>query len=71
MPPKALLLLAATAVFLTGAYFFSLYALHGFSPDFWAINECFESGGRWNHKLRVCERMPGIYIPPDSPPAVE
>lgn len=57
LPPKALLMLVATAVLLVGGYFFTLYAIHGFSPDFLKINECVESGGRWNYKTRTCEQV--------------
>jgi len=55
MPPKAIVMLLATAVLVVAGYFFSLYAIHGFSPDFLQINKCVESGGRWNHKARRCE----------------
>jgi len=65
MPLKAIFLLAGTAVFLTAAYFFSLYAMHGFSPDFLKINACVEAGGRWNAKLRTCEKLPNLYSPPE------
>jgi hypothetical protein len=40
LPPKAMLMLLATAVLLVGGYFFTLYAIHGFSPDFLEINKC-------------------------------
>ena len=56
MPPKAILMLLGTALFLIVGYFFSLYAIHGFSPDFLEINKCVESGGRWNYKTRRCEQ---------------
>jgi hypothetical protein len=56
LPPKAMLMLLATAIILIGGYFFTLYAIHGFSPDFLAINQCVESGGRWNYKTRQCEQ---------------
>jgi hypothetical protein len=65
MPLKAILLLAGTAVLLTASYFFSLYATHGFSPDFLKIHDCVEAGGRWNDKLRTCEKLPSLYSPPD------
>jgi hypothetical protein len=65
MPLKAIVLLLGTAIFITLAYFFSLFAIHGFSPDFLEINKCIESGGRWNYDLRTCEKLPGIYTPPD------
>jgi hypothetical protein len=57
LPPKAMLMLFATAVLLVGGYFFTLYAMHGFSPDFLEINKCVESGGRWNYKSRCCEQV--------------
>ena len=57
MPPKAILMLLGTALFLIAGYFFSLYAIHGFSPDFLEINNCVESGGRWNYKTRRCEQI--------------
>jgi hypothetical protein len=57
LPPKAMLMLLATAVLLVGGYFFTLYAIHGFSPDFLEINKCVESGGRWNYKSRSCEQV--------------
>lgn len=57
LPRKALLMLTGTAVLLVGGYFFTLYAIHGFSPDFLKINKCVESGGRWNHKTRTCEQV--------------
>ena len=57
LPPKAMLMLVATAVLLVGGYFFTLYAIHGFSPDFLKINKCVESGGRWDYKLRNCEQV--------------
>jgi len=57
LPPKAMLLLVGTAILLVGGYFFSLYAIHGFSPDFLKINKCVESGGRWNYKTRTCEQV--------------
>jgi hypothetical protein len=57
MPPKAILMLLGTALFLIAGYFFSLYAIHGFSPDFLEINKCLESGGRWNYQTRRCEQI--------------
>ena len=57
LPPKAIVMLLATAVLLVGGYFFTLYAIHGFNPDFLEINKCVESGGRWNHKSRSCEQV--------------
>ena len=57
LPPKAIVMLLATAVLLVGGYFITLYAIHGFSPDFLEINKCVESGGRWNHKSRSCEQV--------------
>lgn len=57
LPPKAMLMLVATAVLLVGGYFFTLYAIHGFSPDFLKINKCVESGGRWDYKSRNCEQV--------------
>jgi len=57
LPPKAMLMLFATAVLLIGGYFFTLYAIHGFSPDFLEINKCVESGGRWDYKTRHCEQI--------------
>lgn len=57
LPPKAILMLLGTAVLIVGGYFFTLYAIHGFSPDFLEINKCVESGGRWNYKTRSCEQV--------------
>lgn len=57
LPPKAMLMLVSTAFLLVGGYFFTLYAIHGFSPDFLKINKCVESGGRWNYKTRSCEQV--------------
>lgn len=57
LPPKVMLMLVGTAILLVGGYFFSLYAIHGFSPDFLKINKCVESGGRWNYKTRSCEQV--------------
>lgn len=57
MPLKAILMLIGTAILLLAGYFFSLYAIHGFSPDFLEINKCVESGGRWNSKTRSCEKF--------------
>lgn len=65
VPIKALVTLLATGLVLVAGYYFSLYAIHGFDRDFLAINKCVESGGRWNPKLRICEKLPGIYTPPD------
>lgn len=67
-PLKAVVTLLVAAVLLVGGYYFSLYAIHGFDRDFLAINECVESGGRWNHQLRICEKLPGIYEPPTPLP---
>ncbi|MFM8365028.1 MAG: hypothetical protein ACKOAS_07740 [Verrucomicrobiota bacterium] len=68
VPIKALISILGAAILLVGGYFFSLYAIHGFDRDFLAINECVESGGRWNHQLRICEKLPGIYEPPPAVP---
>jgi hypothetical protein len=65
LPPKAVMMVLITALVIVGGYYFSLYAIHGFEPDFLQINKCVESGGRWNHKLRVCEKIPGTYTPPE------
>ena len=65
VPLKALLTLLVTSVVIVAGYYFSLYVLHGFDPDFLAINKCVESGGRWDHQLRICQQLPGIYTPPD------
>ncbi|MEN9469923.1 MAG: hypothetical protein RL630_1656 [Verrucomicrobiota bacterium] len=64
-PVKPVLMLIGTVVLLTIGYYFSLFAIHGFDPDFLQINKCVESGGQWNSKLRICEPLPGIYIPPE------
>jgi hypothetical protein len=63
MPIKAIFILAITAALLAGGYFFSLWAIHGFDPDFLLINKCIESGGRWNDERRECERLPAVYQP--------
>ena len=66
MPLKALFLIAATVICLTGGYFFSIYAACGFNRDFLAINSCTESGGRWNYESRSCEILPGTFKQPES-----
>lgn len=63
LPLKAVLMIIGTATAIVFGYFFTLYAIHGFDRDFLEINKCVEAGGRWNHKLRVCEKIPGTYIP--------
>lgn len=63
MPLKAILILFITAAVLVTGYFFSLWAVHGFNPDFLLINKCIESGGRWNYERRECERGPEIFQP--------
>lgn len=63
MPLKAILILALTAALLAGGYYFTLWAIHGFNPDFLLINKCIESGGRWNYERRECERVPEVYQP--------
>jgi hypothetical protein len=73
MPPKAIFMLIGTALLLIAGYFFSLYVIHGFSPDFLAINRCVESGGRWDYKKRQCEQLydPRVLqdqAPPESNP---
>lgn len=62
MPPKAILMLVGTAILLVAGYFFSIYAIHGFNPDFLQINKCLESGGRWNSKDRRCEQAYDLKI---------
>jgi hypothetical protein len=57
MPLKAVIMLLGTAILIVLGYFFSLYAIHGFNPDFLQINKCVESGGRWNSKERRCEQV--------------
>lgn len=42
---------------LIGGYYFTLYAIHGFNPDFLEINKCVESGGRWDYKKHKCEHV--------------
>ena len=64
-PLKPVLMLLGTVVLLIAGYYLSLFAIHGFDPDFLQINKCVESGGRWNSKLRICEQLPGTYIPPE------
>lgn len=70
-PLKPVLILLATAVAVVLGYYFTLFAIHGFDVDFLEINRCVESGGRWNDKLRICEKQPGIYSPvsENEPPA--
>lgn len=65
IPLKAVITLLATTILIVSGYYFSLYAIHGFDPDFLAINECVESGGQWDRQLRICKQLPGIYTPPD------
>ncbi len=57
MPLKAIIMLTGTAILIVCGYFFSLFAIHGFSPDFLQINTCVEAGGRWNSKERRCEQV--------------
>lgn len=64
VPLKTMGILLLTAALLLAAYYFSLFAIHGFSPDFLQINRCVESGGRWNAAERRCERVPDVYVPP-------
>jgi hypothetical protein len=47
----AVLLLAAIPLL----YFGGLFAAHGFSRDFLAIDSCLDSGGRWDYSRRCCE----------------
>jgi hypothetical protein len=63
MPLKATLILAITTAVLAAGYFFTLWAIHGFNPDFLRINKCIESGGRWNYERRECESVPEVYQP--------
>lgn len=65
IPLKTVGYLLLTAVLLIAAYYFSLFAIHGFSPNFLEINRCIESGGRWNAFEKRCESVPEVYIPPD------
>ncbi len=65
IPLKTVGFLVLTGVLLLVAYYFSLFAIHGFSPDFLQINDCVESGGRWNAAEKRCERVPDVYVPPD------
>lgn len=65
LPLKAIVTLLIAAAVIVGGYFFSLYVIHGFDSDFLQINKCVESGGQWNAKLRICEPLPGTYIPPE------
>jgi len=64
LPLKAFVMLLGAAFLIVGGYYFSLYVIHGFDSDFLKINKCVETGGRWNYQLRVCEKIPGTYIPP-------
>ena len=68
LPLRAIVTILVATLVLIGGYYFTLFAIHGFDPDFLAINKCVESGGRWNVKLRICEPIPGTYIPPESVP---
>ena len=68
LPLKAILTILGAALVLIGGYYLTLFAIHGFDPDFLDINKCVESGGRWNVKLRICEPIQGTYIPPESVP---
>ncbi len=65
VPLKSVGFLLLTGVLLLAAYYFSLFAIHGFSADFLKINRCLEAGGRWNAAERRCERVPDVYVPPD------
>ena len=66
LPFRAVVMVIGAALLIVAGYYFSLYVIHGFDADFLKINKCVESGGRWNHQLRVCEKIPGTYIPPQS-----
>ena len=57
MPLKAIIMLTGTAILIVCGYFFSLFAIHGFSPAFLQINKCVEAGGRWKSKERLCEQV--------------
>ena len=57
MPPKVIFMIIGTVILMTGGYFLTLYAIHGFDPDFLAINQCLESGGKWNYDRRQCEKI--------------
>jgi len=70
MPIKAILMLIGTAILVVGGYFFTLYVIHGFSPDFLEINKCVESGGRWNAKERHCEKFYELSAPQEPPRSV-
>ena len=50
-------MIIGTVILMTGGYFFTLYAIHGFNPDFLAIDQCLESGGKWNYEHRQCEKI--------------
>jgi hypothetical protein len=68
LPIKAIVTVLGATLLLVAGYFFSLYAIHGFDRDFLAINKCVEMGGRWNHQLRICEKLQDIYEPPNPLP---
>lgn len=59
-------MLTGAAILIVCGYFFSLYAIHGFSADFWEINKCVEAGGRWNTKERRCEQVYDLKSSPEG-----
>lgn len=64
MPYKAIALILGTLAVVLGGYYFSLFVMYGFNPDFMEIHQCVEAGGRWDYKMRRCEMIPDTYQPP-------
>jgi hypothetical protein len=47
---------AGMLAMIPAVYFGSLFAAHGYSRDFLAIDSCLDAGGGWNYTGRTCER---------------
>ena len=47
------IMIAVTILF--GAYLFMLWVANDFDPYFWQIDDCLDSGGRWNDVINQCE----------------
>lgn len=51
---KTKLLLSAFVLTLVLAYPLFLFVLHDFDPYFWKIDACFDNGGCWDHRGKIC-----------------
>ena len=50
MKPESKLKIALVIAFLLGCFVIF------FMQDFIAIDECLDSGGRWNYQTKICEK---------------